>query len=375
MKHKMVPVIVLLMIMSSLLVGCNKAATETSTAPTVKPSSPPLSTGEPVEFVTAAPGPPTVASTPTATTQVLTVTSTPPPDPTPTDIQTTEAQPKPAALTGLLVFPVFDTEAGTYNIYSAGPDGSNRKLVVKEASQPTLNSAGERIAYRSWAQNRGLIERGIEGGDEWQFDPFVEAARPDFSPDDQSFIFPSREGGEKFAIYRTTGEEYAVLRREAFPIEGEAPTWTADGESVIYKGCWGDQCGLYMINLDGSIPQQITDNLSDTNPAVSPDGKAIAFMSADHRDNWDVYVMEINGTGRKQLTDDPAADGLPTWSPDGETIAFVSNRGGEWAIWAMSSDGSDQRLLFELGGPIDGVVSVDAQNSFGWLEESIDWAP
>ena len=165
MKHKMVPVIVLLMITSSLLVSCGKGATQTSTAPTVKPSAPPLSTGEPVEFVTAAPGPPTVAPTPTATTQVLTVTSTAPPDPTPTDIQTPEAQPKPAALTGFLVFPVFDTEAGTYNIYSASPDGSDRKLVVEEASQPTLNSDGERIAYRSWAQNRGLIERGIEGGD------------------------------------------------------------------------------------------------------------------------------------------------------------------------------------------------------------------
>ena len=75
------------------------------------------------------------------------------------------------------------------------------------------------------------------------------------------------------------------------------------------------------------------------------------------------------------MTDDPAADGLPTWSPDGETIAFVSNRGGEWALWAMNADGSNQRLLFELGGSIDGEVSVDAQNANGWLEESIDWAP
>jgi Tol biopolymer transport system component len=85
--------------------------------------------------------------------------------------------------------------------------------------------------------------------------------------------------------------------------------------------------------------------------------------------------MELNGTGRRQLTTDPASDGLPTWAPDGKTIAFVSERGGEWAIWAMKPDGSNQRQLFELGGSLDGVVTIDAINSNGWLEESIDWAP
>jgi len=277
-------------------------------------------------------------------------------------------------LKGLIVFPVFDAEAGTYNIYSAKPDGSGRKLVVTQASQPTLNSNGERFAFRSWAQNRGLIERSIEGGKEWQFNPFGEAARPAFSPDDQSFLFQSREGGEEFAIYRTVGQDYEVLRREAFPIQGESPAWTSDGESLVYKGCLGDHCGLFKINLDGSSPQQLTTELSDINPAVSPDGKTIAFMSQADR-SWDIYTVEIDGSGREQLTTDRAADGLPTWSPDGNTIAFVSNRSGEWAMWAMNADGSDQRLLFELGGSIDGVVQVDVQSSNGWIEESIDWAP
>ena len=75
----------------------------------------------------------------------------------------------------------------------------------------------------------------------------------------------------------------------------------------------------------------------------------------------------------------PAQDGVaiwdPTFSPDGETIAFVSERSGEWALWAMDANGRNQRLLFELGGSIDGVVQVDVQDSNGWLEERIDWAP
>ena len=247
--------------------------------------------------------------------------------------------------------------------------------MVAQASQPALNSTGQRIAFRSWqADNRGLIERGVEGGDIWRFDTFFEAARPAFSPDDQTLLFQSREGGDKFALYRTRGLEHEVLRREAFPLQGEAPAWTPDGQSLVYKGCLGDHCGLFKINLDGSAPQQLTQDLSDANPAVSPDGKSIAFMSQSGG-NCDVYRMGMDGSGRTQLTADPADDGLPAWSPDGKAIAFVSRRGGAWGIWAMAADGSDQRLLFELGGSIDGVVAVDVRNSFGWLEESIDWVP
>jgi TolB protein len=372
MKHKILPIIVLLMLLATWLVGC-RGATEAPPPTATKPALP-TSTGEPVEFVTGAPNTPTVAPTSKPPTGTSAPTSPPAPA-APTDTPVPEAKPGLAALKGVIVFPVFDAEAGTYNVYSAKPDGGDRALVVADASQPTLNSDGERIAFRSWAQNRGLIERGIEGGNEWQFDKFVEAARPAFSPDDQSFLFQSREGGEEFAIYRTVGKEYEVLRREAFPVQGEAPTWTPDGESLVYKACLGELCGLYKINIDGSSPQQLTEDLSDTNPAVSPDGKTIAFMSQDHDENWDIHVIGVDGSGRTQLTTDPAADGLPVWSPDGATIAFVSERDGEWAMWAMDADGSNQRLLFELGGTIDGVVQVDVQNSNGWLEERIDWAP
>jgi Tol biopolymer transport system component len=293
----------------------------------------------------------------------------------PLDTPTPEPQPQAATLTGRIVYPVYDEAAGTYNIYVSNLDGSDRQLVAEEASQPNLNSDGTRIVYRSWkGDNRGLMERGLEGGDVWKFNIHFEAGRPTFSPDNQIFLFHSREAGEKTAIYRTFGTEYDVLRREANPIQGEAPAWTPDGQSFIYKSCIGTQCGLYFSNLDGSSPRQLTEDLSDTNPSVSPDGQTIAFMSQGSG-NWDVYTINIDGSNRTQLTTDPANDGLPIWSPDGRTIAFASDRGGQWAIWAMSPNGSNQHQLFELGGSINGQVQLDVTNSWGWLEESIDWAP
>jgi Tol biopolymer transport system component len=149
------------------------------------------------------------------------------------------------------------------------------------------------------------------------------------------------------------------------------------GERLVYKGCVGANCGLYLTDgvYDGTGLTQLTYDTSDTNPEASPDGKQIAFMS--QRDgNWEVYVMSIDGSEIKRLTNNVADDGLPIWSPDGRTIAFASDRGGEWAMWAMNPDGSNQRMLFSLGGSLHGDVRDAPQHQRGgWEEERLSWVP
>jgi len=70
----------------------------------------------------------------------------------------------------------------------------------------------------------------------------------------------------------------------------------------------------------------------------------IVFQS--NRDgNFDIYSMEADGTGLKQLTNSPGYDVSPAWSPDGSHIVFASDRQGNWDIYVMRSDGSDVRKL------------------------------
>ena len=344
---------------------------------------------------------PTATPTPVPTrTRVPTVTQTQvvdrmqtamarPEGPTPFAPVVVEASPTPAPLpeyvsrdqpparnavrlSGRFYFPVFDVAAGSYDIYSAEPDGSDRRLVVKQASQPALSPDASHIAFRSWQPDkRGLIERALDGQDEWRFNQFFEAALPVYAAGGQFFLYHSREGGEIPAIYRTLGTDNQVLRREGTPIQGEAPAWAGDNR-FVYRGCLGNDCGLILSQLEGGNPQRLTQDPSDTNPEVSPDSQLVAFMS--RRDgNWDVYRVGIDGQGLKALTAAPGNDGLPVWSADGKTIAFVSDRDGVWAIWAMDADGGNQRQLFELGGALDGQVQIDIRNSRGWVEERIAW--
>lgn len=64
-----------------------------------------------------------------------------------------------------------------------------------------------------------------------------------------------------------------------------------------------------------------------TGPIVSPDGKQVAFSALN-----DIYVQTIGGPLEK-ITDDPHVDLDPAWSPDGSTLAYISDRGGKMQLW------------------------------------------
>ena len=69
-------------------------------------------------------------------------------------------------------------------------------------------------------------------------------------------------------------------------------------------------------------------------PRWSPDGKRIAFTS--NRDgNYEIYVMNADGSGQRNLTQHRAQDNYAAWSPDSKRIAFISNRGGGYDVYVM----------------------------------------
>jgi TolB protein len=131
---------------------------------------------------------------------------------------------------------------------------------------------------------------------------------------------------------------------------------------------------LIIMNFDGSNPITILTDETAIAPAVSPDGRQVVFM-AKRGDNWDVYGMNIDGSGLRQLTTTPQSDGLPTWSPEGNAIAFVSNRSSQWSIWTMDKNGNNQRQLVTIPGSIDGKVKFEMDYlTHGWIEEQLSWS-
>jgi Tol biopolymer transport system component len=89
------------------------------------------------------------------------------------------------------------------------------------------------------------------------------------------------------------------------------------------------------MNQDGTNNRTLANN--GIAPTWSPDGTKIAFVRL-FLGNFEIMVMNADGSGVTRRTNNPATDWGPTWSPDGTKIAFVSNRDGNWEIYSMNAD-------------------------------------
>jgi Tol biopolymer transport system component len=103
-----------------------------------------------------------------------------------------------------------------------------------------------------------------------------------------------------------------------------------------------------VINIDGSGLVQLTQNDGyDGRPRWSPDGTQIAFET-DRDGDWDVFLMKADGSDAHPLTvNAKASDWMQDWSPDGEWLVYVSSLDGNDELYLIRKNGTDQRRLTE----------------------------
>jgi Tol biopolymer transport system component len=132
------------------------------------------------------------------------------------------------------------------------------------------------------------------------------------------------------------------------------PAWSPDGQYLAFMSIRGsntEEGDIYVINADGTGETQLTsDPANDDSPAWSPDGSRLVFVSS--RDgNPELYIMNADGSGQTRLTNDTAQEGHPAWSPDGTQIAFYSTRANDrYQIFVMNVDGSGLKQLVDREG-------------------------
>jgi Tol biopolymer transport system component/DNA-binding winged helix-turn-helix (wHTH) protein len=206
---------------------------------------------------------------------------------------------------------VYSSQAsGKWDIWSMNADGSNPKQLTADAGVNLHESVSLDGRYIVFASNRAGVfniwRMNIDGGNPVQL---------------------TRGNGEKF------------------------PCCSPDGKWIVYNSVASDQnlYALWRVQIEGGEPERMTDGNND-HPAISPDGKHIAyFHSANGR--YKIVVIPFAGGQPERIID--IAQGLDPspyirWFPDGEALTYAAARNDVSNIWMQPLAGGDAKQLTDF---------------------------
>ncbi len=252
-----------------------------------------------------------------------------------------------------LTFPAiafYGNRTGDNEIYVMNEDGSGQVDLTNnpaDDTHPVWSPDHTRIAFRSdrdgnqeiYVMNAdGSHPRNLTQNPAWD-------DRPAWSPDGKQIAFTSDRSGTQncpcLYLMNADGSGQTQLTISGQEITAYALAWSPDGTRIAVVDPSEDNKAIMLIKMDGSSADRIA--LKAGSVAWSPDGKRLAFGSgqASSTDNYEIYVMNVDGSNRINLTNSPATDDNPVWSPDGKQIAFNSDRDGNQEIYVMNADGSN----------------------------------
>src|SRR6185369_14351060 len=149
------------------------------------------------------------------------------------------------------------------------------------------------------------------------------------------------------------------------PFYDSDPSFSPDGKSIVYASDVEGNFEIYSRVIATGETNRLTYGPGhESFPTYSPDGTQIIFNSDVEKENNDVYLMNVDGSNVRKLTDGPGWDAAPSnsWSADGTQVLLLSDRDGSENLYVMNIEPySPQRIAPNVTSdqPLDPAVSLD----------------
>ena len=243
-------------------------------------------------------------------------------------------------------------------IWTMNPDGTGHTM-LRDGYEPAWSPDGN---YMLFSRAYDILRMPADGSSETLVldapgatdDGFFAWRAPAWAPDGTRLVASKVEDGWDglFEPISTAWADGSGIDNLNIAY-GVNPAWDPNGGEIAYsdRPPGGNPGGIHAVAPGGSGERTVWEQMREfspwpvADPDYSPDGSKIIFSTLYPGNDWQIYVIPAAGGTPVRLTNNDNADVDAVWSPDGTKIAFASDRDGNFEIYTMNADGTNQTRI------------------------------